>query len=156
GQALESAAGTTCRELRERAMKAVHHALAVSATLLAIGQANAEDAAAPAAGDAEALAQQLATPIASLISGPLQSHCDRGLGPNRNGQQYKLNIQPLIPMDLNADWNLISRTIVPVVHQTDVIPGDTHQTGLGDTVQSLFFSPKAPTRNGWIWGAGPV
>jgi hypothetical protein len=42
------------------------------------------------------------------------------------------------------------------MHQEDIFPGAGSQTGLGDTVQSLFFSPAAPTSSGWIWGAGPV
>jgi hypothetical protein len=29
------------------------------------------------------------------------------------------------------------------------------QTGLSDTTQSFFFSPKLPT-HGWIWGVGPA
>jgi hypothetical protein len=61
-----------------------------------------------------------------------------------------------VPIDLNEDWNLISRTILPVVWQDDIFPGAGSQSGIGDVVQSLFFSPKAPTEGGWIWGAGPV
>ena len=45
---------------------------------------------------------------------------------------------------------------VVFVHQEDIFPGAGSQTGTGDTVQSLFFSPKAATASGWIWGAGPV
>ena len=56
---------------------------------------------------------------------------------------------------LNENWNLISRTIVPFIHQSDLI-GTSTQTGLGDIVQSAFFSPKEPTSGGWIWGAGPA
>jgi hypothetical protein len=37
----------------------------------------------------------------------------------------------------------------------DGVSGSGSQTGLGDVVQSLFFSPKAPTADGWIWGCGP-
>lgn len=103
---------------------------------------------------ADELAQQLANPVASLISLPFQNNFDFGIGAN-DGWRYTLNVQPVIPFSLSEEWNLISRTIVPVVHQEDVI-GNGAQSGLGDTVQSLFFSPKAPTSGGWIWGAGPV
>jgi hypothetical protein len=67
-----------------------------------------------------------------------------------------LNIQPVIPISISKSWNLISRTIVPVISQSDVFDFDPAQAGLGDTAQSLFFSPKEPTANGWIWGVGPV
>ncbi len=67
--------------------------------------------------------------------------------------RYTLNIQPVIPISLNDDWNVISRTILPVVYQRDVL-GETDQGGLGDTVQSLFLSPKSA--DPFIWGVGPV
>ena len=109
-----------------------------------------------AAGDAAAeLAKKLSNPVAALISVPLQNNFDFGAGPGGDGFQYKLNIQPVIPITLNEDWNLISRTILPYVYQENIF-GKTSQSGLSDTVQSLFFSPKAPTAGGWIWGAGPV
>ena len=99
------------------------------------------------------LAKQLSNPIANLISVPLQSNLDYGGGPQRAGSQYILNIQPVIPFALNPDWNLITRTIVPVTAVTHIIPGDP--VGIGDTVQSFFLSPAKPI-NGLIVGAGPV
>lgn len=104
----------------------------------------------------QALAKQLANPIASLISVPFQLNYDRGIGPLDDGDRYTLNVQPVIPFKLNDNWNLISRTILPVVHQSDIGPGAGSQTGIGDIVQTLFFSPVAPTDSGWIWGAGPA
>jgi hypothetical protein len=105
--------------------------------------------------NAAELAKDLQNPIAALISLPLESNYDHSLGPNGDGWQYKLNIQPVIPVSISPDWNLISRTILPVITQ-DGVSGSGSQTGLGDIVQSFFFSPKAPTAGGWIWGAGPV
>ena len=72
-----------------------------------------------------------------------------------DGERFTLNVQPVVPVTLNEDWNIISRTIVPIIHQDDVIAGDS-SSGLGDTTQSLFFSPKKPTSSGWIWGVGPA
>jgi hypothetical protein len=104
---------------------------------------------------AAALAKATLNPIASLISLPLQNNFDFGAGPDDDGFQYKLTVQPVIPFSLNEDWNVISRTIVPYVYQDNVF-GTSSQSGLADTVQSLFFSPVKPTASGWIWGAGPV
>jgi hypothetical protein len=102
------------------------------------------------------LAKKLSNPGAALISVPFQLNYDRKLGPLDDGEKWTLNVQPVVPIEINKDWNVISRTIVPLVSQKDVLPGSGSQSGLGDVVQSFFFSPKAPTAGGWIWGAGPV
>jgi hypothetical protein len=102
------------------------------------------------------LAQQLSNPISSLISLPFQFNFDEGFGALEEGKRTTLNIQPVVPISLNDEWNLISRTVVPYIDQNDVTGPGESQSGFGDVVQSFFFSPKAPTASGWIWGAGPV
>jgi hypothetical protein len=102
------------------------------------------------------LAKKLANPVAALISVPFQLNYDEDIGTARAGDRWQLNIQPVVPIELNKDWNLISRTILPVVWQSDIHPTAGRQSGLGDTVQSLFLSPKEPTAGSWIWGVGPV
>lgn len=101
------------------------------------------------------LAKKLSNPVASLISVPFQWNYDHGIGPT-DGDKVTLNIQPVIPISLNDNWNLISRTIVPVVWQDDIAGNSGTQFGLSDTTQSLFFSPKEPTAGGIIWGLGPA
>jgi hypothetical protein len=154
-----------------------------------LGSSFAED-------DGAELAKQLSNPVASLISVPFQANWDFRMGLLDQGTQLKLNFQPVVPLSLNQDWNLIVRTIVPYVSQEDVLKGprptfpgipedllapfsgtvrdeldrvakkafnkavrkrpvDHHQDGLGDIVQSFFFSPKEPI-GGTILGAGPV
>ncbi|HMN43345.1 MAG TPA: hypothetical protein PKE27_02160 [Povalibacter sp.] len=103
--------------------------------------------------DADALAKQLSNPVAALISVPLQLNYDTGYA--NDGEKWLLNVQPVIPISLNDDWNLISRTILPIVDQHDVVNAGS-QSGIGDITQSLFFSPKKPTASGWIWGVGPA
>jgi hypothetical protein len=120
-----------------------------------IGPAMAEEGMAQSEGDA-GLAQELSNPLADLMSIPFQLNYDRDIGPLDEGTKYQLNIQPVVPFELSDDWNLITRTIVPVIWQEDTFPNSGSQFGLGDINMSLFFSPRKPTPGGLIWGAGPV
>lgn len=102
------------------------------------------------------LAQELTNPVADLISVPIQMNFDQNIGLNDEGEKLTTNIQPVIPFEVNSEWNLITRTIVPVVYQEKIIPGDESQSGLGDINLQLFLSPKKPTSSGLIWGAGAL
>ena len=134
-------------------------AVVVAVCALLAPAARAQDGSGPADGakdDAAKLAKTLANPIGALISVPFQSNFDWGGGPEGDGFQYRLNLQPIVPITLDQDWLLISRTILPVVYQDSIVAEHSNQFGLSDTVQSFFLSPVRPTRSGWIWGVGPV
>jgi hypothetical protein len=102
------------------------------------------------------LAKKLSNPVANLISVPFQFNYNGRINPRNSGESYTLNFQPVIPIQLNHDWNLISRTILPLTSQSQIFPGSGTQRGTGDTLQSLFLSPSQPTADGLIWGLGPA
>jgi hypothetical protein len=106
-----------------------------------------------AAQEAE-LAKKLQNPVAALISVPIQNNWDFGIGP-ADAMKFTANIQPVVPLTLNKDWNLIVRTILPVIYAESPVSGGADHSGLGDITQSFFLSPKEPV-GGWILGAGPV
>jgi hypothetical protein len=105
------------------------------------------------AQDDTELAKKTQNPVADLISVPFQNNINFGVGPE-DDVQYILNIQPVIPFKLTEDWNLISRTIVPLIYQPELAPGLGDVFGLGDIQQSLFLSPAKPGK--LIWGVGPI
>ena len=102
------------------------------------------------------LAKKLANPIASLISVPLQYNYNDNYGSDDEGSVSQLNIQPVIPFSMSENWNIITRTILPLIDQNDIPAQGQGESGLGDITASQFFSPKALTSRGWTWGAGPV
>src|SRR5271165_2782388 len=118
------------------------------------------DAGAAAPGDDTAgqsntdLAKKIQNPIGDLYSFPFQSNTNFGFGPH-GGTQEILNIQPVIPIHITPDWNIITRTILPVVWNPDLSPVPTVPVGTGPTTFSAWLSPRNPT-NGWLWGVGPV
>jgi hypothetical protein len=124
------------------------HGFAVIALSVVPRSACAED-------NADEIAKKLSNPVAAMISVPMQSNFDFGAGAD-NGFAYTLNIQPVIPISIGDDWNMISRTIVPIAYRNYLPPPDGDVGGLGDITQSLIFSPKTPGPSGIVWGLGPV
>ncbi len=105
------------------------------------------------ADEASDLAQELANPLAAIVSVPFQLNYDENLGVSDQGSRTTLNFQPVVPFQLNDDLNLITRTIIPYIWQEDVVPG-TRQEGFGDILFSAWFSPIGT--EDITWGVGPV
>jgi hypothetical protein len=101
----------------------------------------------------EELAKIAQNPVGNLISVPFQNNLNLNAGPYERGQDI-LNIQPVIPIDVNADWNIITRTILPVISQPGVAPNQGRTFGIGDLQITAFLSPANP--GAWIWGVGAI
>jgi hypothetical protein len=99
------------------------------------------------------LAKAVQNPVASLISVPIQNNSNFGVGPYDRTQDV-LNIQPVVPLSLTSHWNLITRTIQPIVWQPYPNATTGGQYGFGDMNPSFFLSPAKPGKV--IWGAGPT
>lgn len=106
-----------------------------------------------AAPNDEDLAKKTQNPVADLISVPFQNNFLFDTGP-RNKTVWNLNFQPVIPISLTEHWNLISRTIVPILNVPSLAPGLDHEFGMGDINPTLFLSPKDSGK--LIWGVGPT
>jgi hypothetical protein len=128
---------------------------------LTLAQTDPEPGAASTSGSAdsggglskEELAKLAQNPVANVMSFPFQNNFNFGVGPSR-ATQYVLNFQPVIPITLNEDWNLITRWILPTINQPSPAPGIRSAFGLGDFNPSFFFSPAKP--GAIIWGLGPT
>ncbi len=112
-----------------------------------------------AATNSDALRNAAQNPVASLISVPIQENFNFNIGPADRTQNV-LNIQPVIPLSISKDWNLIVRWITPVIYQPLPVPqvsGPPTQStgvyGLGDMNPSFFLVPK---KSKIIWGIGPT
>ena len=121
-------------------------AILVIAAMMAGSPAHAEMS-------AEELAKLAQNPVGNLISVPFQNNTNLNFGPQK-GTQNVLNIQPVIPISISADWNIITRTIVPVISMPALSSDVGSTNGIGDTVFTAFLSPAVP--GAWIWGVGPV
>jgi hypothetical protein len=103
----------------------------------------------------EELAKLAQNPIGNVVSIPFQNNTNFGVEP-QGGTQDILNIQPVYPFEVSKDWNVIARTIMPLIWQTGMTSGEGTTFGLGDVQIAASMSPAAPLRGGWIWGAGAI
>ena len=104
---------------------------AIVALTLWCGVAAGQEPTEPAGRDeTQELAKQAQNPIANLISVPFQNNTDFDFGP-RERTLNVLNFQPVIPIKLSEHWNLITRTIVPIIHLPSLEKGDSSDSGVG-------------------------
>jgi hypothetical protein len=127
---------------RWRAARAFGVLLAAALSFAAAAQQSNED-----------LAKAAQNPLANLVSIPFQNNTNFNVGP-LNGTQDVLNLQPVVPFSLDKDWNLITRTIAPLIWQPEFVPGQGSDFGLGDIQLTGFVSPS--NSQGLIWGAGAI
>ena len=133
-----------------------HTLTLIAASVISTGVTLAQDFQQELTSEASAepdLATKLANPLASLISMPIQLNFDQNYGADDQGEVWRVNVQPVIPISINEDWNIISRTIVPIIEQSNFTDNSRNKSGLGDTVQSVWLSPVDPVK-GWIMGLG--
>jgi hypothetical protein len=101
----------------------------------------------------EELAKLAQNPVGNLISLPFQNNTNFDVGPLEKTQNI-LNIQPVYPIHVNEDWNVITRTIIPLIWQPAFVPGQGSTFGLSDIQFSAFLSPANP--GAVIWGVGGI
>ena len=102
--------------------------------------------------EAAELAKASQNPVGSMISLPFQNNTSFGIGPD-DAISNVLNLQPVYPVALNDDWNLVNRAVIPVIYRDELVPGTGSASGLGDTSITSFFAPSKPGK--LIWGVGP-
>jgi hypothetical protein len=110
----------------------------------------------------EEIAKATQNPLTAMYSIPIQNNTYFNAGPLEETKNVA-NFQPVIPIDFNDDWTLVTRTIMPLTYLPSGMTkrpyigiDDDSQFGLGDTTFTAFFTPKNPGDSGWLWGAGPV
>ena len=136
----------------------IHGAMAAALALTLAPAANGGMDLDTDGGDGGTNLQSLVTaalnPVSKMMKVPFQNDFDFDVGPNKV-TQYTLNIEPIVPFTLNEDWNLITRTVIPIISQPSAGSGMAGMAGLGDINPSIFLSPAAKGRH-QFWGIGPT
>ena len=140
------------RAFARAAMIAQGMALSLLAFPLPMAHAQSEPAAEMSNTD---LAKAIENPISDLYYIPFQNLTNFNVGPHK-GTQDILNIQPVIPIHINSEWNVITRTIIPLVWNPSMQPGKTVPFGIAPITFSAFLTPAGKPANGLVWGVGPV
>ena len=105
----------------------------------------------------EEIAKASQNPLTAMYSLPIQNNTYFNVGPD-NKTKNIANFQPVLPFDLNDDWTVVTRTIIPITSSpvgSNSAGNYERVFGLGDTTFTAFFTPKTTGESGWIWGVGP-
>ncbi len=102
------------------------------------------------------LAKKVANPLADLATAPFLYNWDQRIGTDEEGTSNYVRFQPVLPIHVDEDWNVITRLYMPIIEQQDVSPGSGTQVGLADVNLSFFLSPRATVARGLTLGLGPV
>ena len=103
----------------------------------------------------EEIAKASQNPLTAMYSLPIQNNTYFNIGVDDKTKNIA-NVQPVLPFDLNDDWTVVTRTIIPIVSTPSLGKTPYERTfGVGDTTLTAFFTPKEATQSGWIWGVGP-
>ena len=138
-----------CRAINKRSAGAL---ALIAAVLLALTGVPVEARATGQQSETE-LAQETENPISELRRVTFQNNMNFGIGPNHRTNN-ELKILPIIPIKLSSNWNLLTRTILPVIKQPTVSTTDDNTWGLGASQFSAFLSPA--DSGSVTWGAGPI
>ena len=103
----------------------------------------------------EEIAKATQNPLTAMYSIPIQNNSYFNIGPDDKMKNIA-NFQPVLPIDLNDDWTVVTRTVIPIISNPSIGQTPYERTfGLGDTTFTAFFTPKATGESGWLWGIGP-
>jgi hypothetical protein len=98
-----------------------------------------------------ALAKATQNPVADMSTVPVQFNYYTGGGLGHETMSIT-NVQPVLPLKINENWNLIFRTIVPIVSLPSA--GDERIKGIADIQEQIFLSPMKTKKV--VWGFGPT
>jgi hypothetical protein len=113
--------------------------------------------------DLDEVGKQLNNPVSSIWNITTQSNMyfEKGNLSSAYRGQFVFNFQPVLPIPLTKDWNLIPRPVIPFLSNPYIRGVDTatgsldwsRTGGMGDMAFVTFLSPNLPQ---WILGLGPT
>ena len=106
----------------------------------------------------EEIAKATQNPLTAMYTLPIQSNTYFYDTASAKGVKNITNLQPVVPVDIDDEWVMVTRTILPVIYKEDTAPSPSNGSkfGLGDTTFTAFFTQKKAKKGAWLWGAGPV